>query len=50
MNLASLLPKKLQDLDDPQDSLPRIAKDQKVTALIESIIKEVPTHHDLSAR
>ncbi len=47
MNLASLLPKKLQDLDDPQTALPRIAKDRKLTALIESIIKEVPTHHDL---
>ena len=47
MNLASLLPKELQDLDDPQTALPRIAKDRKLTALIESIIKEVPTHHDL---
>jgi len=47
MNLTSLLPKTLQDLDDPQTALPRIAKDRKLTALIESIIKEVPTHHDL---
>ena len=47
MNLASLLPKKLQDLDNPQTALPRIAKDRKLTALIESIIKEVPTRHDL---
>ena len=47
MDLASLLPKTLQDLDDPQTALPRIAKDRKLTALIESIIKEVPTHHDL---
>ncbi len=47
MNLAALLPKKLQDLDDPQTALPRIAKDRKLTALIESIIKEVPTRHDL---
>jgi DNA modification methylase len=47
MDLAFLLPKKLQDLDDPQTALPRIAKDRKLTALIESIIKEVPTHHDL---
>jgi hypothetical protein len=47
MNLASLLPKTLQDLDAPQTALPRIAKDRKLTALIESIIKEVATHHDL---
>ena len=47
MNLASLLPKTLQALDDPQTALPRIAKDRKLTALIESIIKEVPTRHDL---
>ena len=37
----------LQDLDDPQTALPRIAKDRKLTALIESVVKEVPTHHDL---
>jgi DNA modification methylase len=47
MDLASLLPKTLQDLDDPQTALPRIAKDRKLTALIESIVKDVPTHHDL---
>ena len=47
MNLASLLPKELQDLDDYQTALPRIAKDRKLTALIESIIKDVPTRHDL---
>jgi DNA modification methylase len=47
MNLADLLPKKLQDLGDPQTALPRIAKDRKLTALIESIVREIPTEHDL---
>lgn len=47
MNLAALLPKQLQKLADPQTDLPRIAKDQKLTALIESVVREVPTHHDL---
>lgn len=47
MNLAALLPKQLRDLDDPQTALPRIAKDRKLTALIESIVRELPTTHDL---
>ena len=47
MDLIDLLPKQLQHLDDPQTALPRIAKDRKLTAQIESIIREIPTDHDL---
>jgi DNA modification methylase len=47
MNLADLLPEDLRNLADPQTDLPRIAKDRKLTALIESVVREVPTHHDL---
>lgn len=47
MNLADLLPENLRNLADPQSDMPRIAKDRKLTALIESVVKEVPTHHDL---
>ena len=47
MNIADLLPEELRNLADPQTDLPRIAKDRKLTALIESVVKEVPTHHDL---
>ncbi len=47
MDLADLLPNELRNLADPQTDLPRIAKDRKLTALIESVVKEIPTHHDL---
>ena len=47
MNLADLLPDELRNLADPQTDLPRIAKDRKLTALIEAIVREIPTHHDL---
>ena len=50
MNLADLLPNELRNLADPQTDLPRIAKDRKLTALIESVVREVPTHHDLRQR
>jgi DNA modification methylase len=45
--LADYLPNELRDLDDPQTDLPRIAKDRKLTAQIESAVREVPTEHDL---
>ena len=47
MDFADLLPAHLRDLDDPQTDLPRIAKDRKLTALIESIVRDIPTIHDL---
>jgi DNA modification methylase len=47
MTAADLLPRELQDLRDPQTDLPRIAKDPRLTALIESIVREIPTQHDL---
>ena len=47
MNLADLLPVQLQNLPDAQTDLPRIAKDRKLTALIESIVREIQTCHDL---
>jgi DNA modification methylase len=46
-NLAELLPAELRAFDDPQTALPRIAKDRRLTALIESAVREVPTSHDL---
>jgi modification methylase len=46
-DLCDLLPDELRTLDDPQLDLPRIAKDRRLTALIESAIREVPTEHDL---
>ncbi len=47
MTVAELLPKELQGLRDPQTDLPRIAKDPKLTALIESVVRDIPTRHDL---
>ncbi len=47
MNLANLLPEELRNLTDPQTALPRLAKDRRLTALIESVVRDIPTHHDL---
>src|SRR3990172_7134896 len=44
---ASFLPKQLGRLENPQTDLPRIARDPKLTALIEAAVREVPTTHDL---
>jgi modification methylase len=41
------LPDELRTLSDPQTDLPRIAKDRRLTALIESAVREIPTDHDL---
>ena len=41
------LPDELNDIRDPQTDLPRIAKNQKLTGLIDSIIPRIPTVHDL---
>jgi len=46
VKLADLLPEELRNLADPQTDLLRIAKDRKLTAPIESVVKELPTHHE----
>lgn len=46
-NPADLLPDELRNLADPQADLPRIAKNRKLTALIESIVRDIPTQHRL---
>ena len=45
--LSQYLPPELQGLENPQTALPRIAKDSKLIALIESAIQQVPTTHKL---
>jgi DNA modification methylase len=45
--LAEFLPAELLELSDPQTDLPRIAKDQRLTDLIQSVLQEIPTVHDL---
>lgn len=43
----ALVPVEIGDLRDPQTALPRIARDPKLTALIDSIIPRIPSVHDL---
>jgi DNA modification methylase len=45
--LARFLPKELRRLRAPQTDLPRIAKDPKLTALIDSVLRDIPTAHEL---
>lgn len=45
--LAAYLPEDLLSLGDPQTALPRIAKDRRLTARIESLVREIRTDHDL---
>ncbi|MGE5191765.1 MAG: DNA-methyltransferase [Deltaproteobacteria bacterium] len=46
-NLTEFLPRELRSLSDPQTDLPRIAKDRRLTALIEAALRDIPTEHDL---
>jgi DNA modification methylase len=41
------LPHDLEQFDDHQTALPRIAKDAKLTEKIENILPQIPTRHDL---
>jgi modification methylase len=45
--LVSLLPEALQNLQNPQKDIPRIAKDDALTAEIERTLARVPTDHHL---
>jgi modification methylase len=45
--LTEFLPAELRDLPDPQTDMPRIAKDRRLTELIDSALREIPTEHDL---
>src|SRR4051812_9980346 len=46
-DLSQFLPDSVRSLDDPQRDLPRLAKDRKVTALIEQVLPQIPTTHRL---
>lgn len=47
VDLADFIPRQVGKLENHQTDLPRIAKDPKLTALIESALRNVPTTHDL---
>ncbi len=46
-SLDQFVPDELREIGDPQTALPRIAKDERLTALIGSIVPRIPTTHDL---
>jgi DNA modification methylase len=45
--LADFLPDELRSLENPQTEIPRIAKDRRLIALIESAVQGIPTKHDV---
>lgn len=50
LDLFEYLPKELKEIDNPQTAIPRIAKEQRLTTTIESIVQCISTHHDLYLR
>jgi DNA modification methylase len=46
-DLADALPPELAQLENPQTDIPRIAKDRRLTSLIQSTVESLPTTHDL---
>ena len=49
-SLSSFIPEQLRDLGNAQKAIPRIAKDPKLTNLIDAAVQTVPTHHKLFLR
>src|SRR6058998_736528 len=47
IEVADFIPRQVGKLQNPQTDLPRIAKDPKLMALIESAVRSIPTFHDL---
>lgn len=46
-DLDQFVPDELRNIRDPQTALPRLAKDVRLTGLIESVVAHIPTVHDL---
>lgn len=44
--LERFIPKQLKDLSRDQTSIPKLAKDTTATTEIESILPQLPTHHN----
>lgn len=47
IDLNPFLPPAIGRLENPQTDIPRIAKDSKLTSLIEGAVRSLPTSHDL---
>jgi hypothetical protein len=43
--LAGFLPAEVLTLNNPQTDIPRIAKDERLTRLIEEAVQQIPTSH-----
>jgi DNA modification methylase len=46
-DLADFLPPELAQLQNPQTDIPRIAKDPRLTSLIQATVESLPTRHDV---
>jgi DNA modification methylase len=46
-DLAASLPNELRNLRDPQKEIPRIAKDVRLLALLQTVVRHLPTEHSL---
>src|SRR5260221_10305177 len=46
-DLVGALPQELAQLKNPQTDIPRIAKDLRLTSLIQSTVESLPTTHDI---
>lgn len=49
-DLVGALPPELAQLDNPQTDIPRIAKDPRLTSLIQSTVESLSTSHELHQR
>jgi DNA modification methylase len=47
VDLADFVPAEVYPLDNPQTDIPRIARDKRLTQLIEDAVRRVPTTHSL---
>lgn len=47
VNLQNFLPSGLGDLTDTQKAIPRIAKDKRLTGLIEQALPQIPSKHEI---
>lgn len=45
VDLGEYVPSALRSLDNPQTDIPRIARDEKLSAMVESAVLQVPTSH-----
>lgn len=46
-DLASLIPQDVLPLKNPQTDIPRIARDERLTHLIDAAVREIPTNHKI---